>query len=213
MGSEFFDTMTHLTILGVFSGMLSIFAYIPYIIDIIAGRTRPQRASWLIWSVLGSIAFFSQVHEGAAASIWFAGVQVSGTVIVLLLSIWRGVGHYLKTTDFLVLACAAFGLVLWQQTESAAYALVITISISLLGGSVTVIKSYRDPDSETMVTWVVSLFASICAICSVGQLDFVLLAYPLYLFTLYGTIVLAMALGRSTRRGFAKPLEGEPLEV
>ena len=57
-------------------------------------------------------------------------------------------------------------------------------------------QAYRDPDSETMSTWGLSFVASICAIVSVGKLDAVLLAYPLYLFALNGAIVAAILLGR-----------------
>ena len=181
---------------GIASGALSTFAYIPYIIDTVARRTQPQRASWLIWSVLGSIALISQIYEGATSSLWFAGVQVSGTIIVFLLSITAGNGKYLSRTDYCILLAASIGLVLWYFTENAAYALAITISISLLGGVATVTKAFYDPDSETLVTWVVSLVASICAILSVGKFDIIILAYPLYLFTLYLAFVAAIILGR-----------------
>ncbi len=120
-------------------------------------------------------------------------------MIVFLLSIWLGVGGFLNRTDALVLAAAATGLVLWYFTDTAIYALAITISISLLGGTVTVLKAFRDPDSETMSTWFISMIASVMAIVSVGTLDWVILAYPLYLFTLNGAIVAAMALGRASR--------------
>jgi len=182
--------------LGVASGILSTFAYVPYAIDTIAQRTQPQRASWLIWSVLGSIAFFSQVYEGASSSLWFAGVQVTGTISIFLLSIRLGIGGFLNRRDCFILLSAFAGLVLWYFTETAVYALAITISISLLGGSVTVLKAYRDPDSETMSTWFLSFIASTCAILSVGTFDWIILAYPLYLFTLNGAIVVAMLLGR-----------------
>lgn len=201
MALDFFETLTLLAIFGILSGVLSTFAYIPYIIDTLARRTTPQRASWLIWSVLGSIAFFSQVYEGATDSLWFAGVQISGTLTVFLLSIFVGAGNFLNKADYAILAAAGVGLVLWYYTESAAYALAITISISLLGGSMTVIKAYRDPESETWITWLVSFIASVCAVVSVGQFDLVLLAYPLYLFTLYGAIVIAMMLGSRRLRG------------
>ena len=111
-----------------------------------------------------------------------------------------GVGLFLNRTDYLILAAAGVGLLLWYFTENAAYALAITISISLLGGSVPVTNAYREPETETMVTWVVSFIASICAAISVGKIDVVLLAYPAYLFTLYGAIVLAMLLGRARQR-------------
>ena len=194
---EFFANPVSLPVaFGLMSGLLSLFAYAPYIRDTLAGRTQPQRASWLIWSVLGSIAFLSQVYEEAGSSLWFAGVQVGGTIAVFLLSIRRGVGGFADGKDCLVLTYAAAGLVLWYATENAAYALAITIGISLLGGAVTVAKAYRAPESETVSTWFLSFVASCCAILAVGAVDWVLLAYPLYLFTLNGAIVGAVMLGR-----------------
>ena len=190
-------------IFGIASGVLSIFAFVPYILDTIARRTEPQRASWLIWAVLGSIAFMSQVFEGATSSLWFAGVQVASTIIILVLSIWVGTGKFLGKSDYMILVAASIGLLLWYFTDNAAYALAITISISLLGGMATIVKAYRDPESETLITWVVSLVASVCAILSVGVVDPTLLAYPLYLFTLYLGFIVAIVLGRARDKASA----------
>ena len=190
-------------IFGIASGALSVFAFLPYILDTIARRTEPQRASWLIWAVLGSIAFMSQVFEGATSSLWFAGVQVASTIIILVLSIWVGTGKFLGKSDYMILVAASIGLLLWYFTDNAAYALAITISISLLGGMATIVKAYRDPESETLITWVVSLVASVCAILSVGVVDPTLLAYPLYLFTLYLGFIVAIVLGRARDKASA----------
>jgi len=197
---EYTNSLSVFALFGLLSGLFSAYAYIPYIVDTATGKTHPQRASWLIWSVLGSIAFFSQIHEGASASLWFAGVQVSGTIIVFLLSIRAGSGRYLKPSDHVVLLFALAGLILWYITDSAAYALFISIGISLLGGSVTIIKAFREPDSETMSTWVVSLVASMYALVSVGKMDLILMAYPIYLLVLYSLIVSAMLLGKLVQR-------------
>lgn len=194
---HFFSGFSPLMAFGLMSAILSTFAYLPYIRDTWAGRTQPQRASWLIWSVLSVIAFFSQVYEGATDSLWFAGVQSAGTITVFLLSITRGVGGFLNRRDCAVLIVAAGGLVAWYFMETAVYALATTISISLLGGAVKVLKSYQNPDSETLSTWAWSFVASVCAIVAVGDLNWVILAYPLYLFTLNGAIVVAIFLGRS----------------
>lgn len=197
LAAEYLASLDLLVIFGVAAGVLSTFAFIPYILDTICQRTRPQRASWLIWSVLGSIAFASQVYEGATSSLWFAAVQVSGTIIVFLLSIRGGEGQFLSKTDWQILVAAGVGLILWSVTDNAVYALAITISISLLGGVATIVKAYHDPTSETLITWVVSLIASACAIVSVGSADLVLLAYPIYLFVLYLAFIVAITLGRA----------------
>lgn len=188
------------SIFGLLSGIGTIYAFIPYVADTVNNRTQPQRASWLIWSVLGSIAFFAQLYEGASASLWFVAAQVSGTIIVFILSIRCGSGVYLKSSDYWILCAAVFGLVLWFFAETATYSLMITITISLLGGSITVVRAFKNPDGETLSTWVIFLMASVCALFSVGSLNPTLLAYPMYLCVLYSAIVFAILLGRLIER-------------
>ncbi|WP_299298577.1 hypothetical protein [uncultured Tateyamaria sp.] len=199
MLEAFFQEGDALRLAGIASALLSCLAFLPYARDTLTGRTQPQRASWLIWSVLGSIALGSQVYEGATTSLWFASIQVGGTILIFLLSIARGSGRFLKPGDGWVLMAAAVGMALWMVTDTAIYALAITITISLLGGAVTIRKAYADPQSETMAMWMCSLVAATLAVVSVGRLDWVLLAYPLYLLVLNGGIVIAMILGRGAR--------------
>ena len=182
-------------LIGIASALLTVLAFAPYIRDTWRGETRPQRSTWFIWSVLSTIALISQIYEGAGASLWFAGAQVAGTIVICGLAIHRGFGAFLSGSDWLVLGLAGCGVVLWAITEDAAYALAITIAISLLGGSVTVLKAFREPDTETMSTWFISLFAALLGLAAVGSPDPLLLAYPLYLVTLYAMILGAQCLG------------------
>ena len=131
---------------------------------------------------------------------WFAGAQVSGTILVFLLSIGLGRGAYLSRLDERVLWLALIGLVVWYFTETAVYALALTITISLLGGVLTVVKAYRAPQSETPATWCFSLLGSLCAVTAIGAGEPVLLAYPLYLLVLNASIVIAIALGRAAQQ-------------
>ena len=87
------------------------------------------------------------------------------------------------------------GVLLWYLTETAAYTLVITITISLLGGVATATKAWHDPESETLMTWVISLVASVLAILSVGESDLMLLAYPIYLLVLNLLLIGAIIFG------------------
>ena len=82
--------------LGLLSGFLSIIMYIPYLRDIFHHTTKPERASWLIWSVLGGIAFFSQFAKGATNSLWLTGAQTLGVFVVFILSLRYGVGGLVK---------------------------------------------------------------------------------------------------------------------
>jgi hypothetical protein len=88
-----------LIFLGLLSGALSTAAFMPYIRDTYLGRTQPERASWLIWSVLGTIAFLGQVSEGASSSLWLGGAQILGTIAVFLMSLSLGRGVYLQNSS------------------------------------------------------------------------------------------------------------------
>lgn len=198
---------------GLLAGALSLMAFAPYIRDTLRGRSKPLRSSWLIWSVLASVAFVSQAAEGASASLWFAAAQTSGTLAVALLSVRRGAGVYLTGRDGAALVAAALGLGLWALTSSAVWALGITIAISVLAGAMTVCKSFRAPQTETMSTWGLSFAASCLALASAGSAAPVILAYPAYLFVLNASIMLALFLGRRQSARTAPVFAARPYPV
>jgi len=183
-----------LQLLGLLSGFISVICYLPYIRDIVAKKTKPEKASWLIWSVLGSIAFFSQLAKGATDSLWMPGVQTFGVAVIFLLSLKYGVGGLTKR-DLVALLLAFFGLILWYFTAEAAFALYLVILIDAAGASLTVIKSYESPGSETMSTWFLSGLSGFIAILAVGSWDIILLSYPVYIWLINWLVVLAMVLG------------------
>jgi hypothetical protein len=179
---------------GLVAGVLSASCYVPYIRDILSGTTRPERATWLIWTVLGLILLVSQLAKGASASVWLTVAQTAGVTTIFLLSLKYGEGG-LDRSDIVALAVAAAGLVAWYFTREASVALYIAIGVDFSGGILSVVKAYRDPESETALTWLIAAFAGVFGILAVG-LDgsIALLAFPTYYviisLMLYGAIQL-----------------------
>jgi hypothetical protein len=184
-----------LKIFGYISAILSIVMIIPYIIDILKLKTKPERASWFIWTVLGFIAFFSQLAKGASDSLWLTAGQTIAVLVIVVLSIKYGVGGFTKR-DIKALIAAVIGLVLWYFTNEALYALIIVILIDSIGSFLTFIKSLEDPESETLMTWLLSGTSGVFGALAVGSFDPVLLAYPLYIVIANYSIVTALLLGR-----------------
>lgn len=184
-----------LFIIGIAAGIIIISGYIPYIRDVIKRTTYPERASWLIWDVLTAIAFFSQFAKGASASLWLPGLEVCGLTAVLLLSLKFGKGGFSKK-DILALIGAGIGLVLWYFTKEPAIALYIIIGIDTIGTVLVFEKAYKDPESETMSTWILVAIAGIMSTIAVGEFNIILLSYPIYIFLANAAIVLAMVLGK-----------------
>lgn len=99
-----------LAVVGILSGLIALIDAIPYIRDIRRGRTRPQRATWLIWSVLGVAAFAAQAAGGANWSLVMIGTQAVLMTTTFILAIPNGVGG-LRPIDLSMLALAGAGLV------------------------------------------------------------------------------------------------------
>jgi hypothetical protein len=185
-------------LIGYLAGFINIFGFVPYIRDIFGGTTKPQRMSWFIWLVLGSIAFASQFAEGAHASLWMTGVQTSGVVVIFLISLSRGVGGFTRS-DLIALAVAALGLVLWYFTKQAVWALYLVILVDIAGVALTVHKSYLNPESESLVAWWFYAIAGLLAAVAVGRFNVILLSYPIYIFLANFTVVIAISLGNKRK--------------
>ncbi len=187
-------------IFGLLSMGICGVAFIPYIVDIRSGRCQPHRSSWLIWAVVSTLAFLSQAYEGADKSLLFAGVQAVGTVTIFFLSIKRGAGVVLNSYGTIRLIIVGAGLLLSFVFRSAGFTVGTCILIGSIAGSVTVSKAFAYPQSETMLKWGLQLVAAIFAILSIGRLDWMLIAIPLYLAALNAAVIVAMLLGRFSAR-------------
>ena len=183
-----------LQILGYISALLSIICILPYIRDILRLKTKPERGSWFIWTMLGFIAFFSQLAKGATNSLWLTVGQTTSVLIIFLLSLKYGYGG-LGKRDLRALIGAGIGLVLWYLTREASFALIFVIIVDSIRTLLTLLKAYKDPESETLSTWIISGTSGIFGMLAVGSLNLILLAYPFYIVLANYIIVGAILLG------------------
>ena len=188
-----------LQILGYISALLSIICILPYIRDILRLKTKPERGSWFIWTMLGFIAFFSQLAKGATNSLWLTVGQTTSVLIIFLLSLKYGYGG-LGKRDLRALIGAGIGLVLWYLTREASFALIFVIIVDSIGTLLTLLKAYKDPESETLSTWIISGTSGIFGMLAVGSLNLILLAYPFYIVLANYVIVGAILLGKGGQK-------------
>lgn len=181
--------------LGYLSGALITISIIPYVYDVLRGKTKPQRATWLIWSVLLMIAFFAQLAEGGTWSLITTGVDLLGVLIIFFLSIKKGMGGTSKL-DIFALVGAGIGLLLWYLTNEPLAALLITIFIDFLGTMLTVIKTYKEPETETLNAYIICGTGGILGAVAVGEISFSLIIFPLWIGIMNYAIAVTILLGR-----------------
>lgn len=176
------------------SGIVILLSFLPYARDIFLGKTKPERISWLIWFVLGSIAFSSQFAEGASYSLVMTAAQAVGDFFIFTLAIKYGVGGFLKR-DIAALIGAGVSLILWYLTKEAAVALLLVILIDSIGVVLTIIKTYEKPQTETVSAWVLTFLGGFFGYLAVGSFNPVLLLFPFYISLASFSILMTIKLG------------------
>jgi hypothetical protein len=194
--------MPAVEIFAILSGAVVVFGGPPYLLDILKGKTKPQRTTWFIWTVQGTIAFFSQVQLGAHWSLLFAGLNAAGNLAVFLLSLKYGVGGW-NRIDILALSIAFVGVILSVIIKAPFLALLGVILADFAGVIPTLHKTFLLPSSETTVTWFALGTSSLLAIFSVGSTKFSLLLYPVYLTLANYAVLVAQGVGKLKERSKA----------
>ena len=187
-------------ILGLLGGAVGVADTIPYVRDTVHGSTRPHRGTWLIWGVLAIVACASQRADGASWSLIMAAVQAVLTSLIFLLSIRRGEGG-LSPTEAVMIAIAGAGVIGWIVVDEPLVATACVIAADVIGAAMMVPKTYRDPESETLVTFAFASLGGALAAGAVGAIDLSLLLYPVYFCLVNGAIALLIHHRRAVLAG------------
>lgn len=166
-----------LAFIGVFSALIFISGDIPYILDTLARKTKPQRVTWGVVFLLNTIGFANQYASGAINSLWLFGAGVLVTGLIFLLSLKRGVGGHSKLDIFSILA-ALLGLALWALFNSPLLSILANVLIATVALIPTMVKAKEHPETETKIAWLAGAVSAVLASISVGTLSFALLVLP-----------------------------------
>ncbi len=169
-------------IIGITGGLIQVISVVPYIRDMIKGRTRPNIISWSIWLFLNLIAVFAQFASGASWSILILIVIIFNISLVLFLAV-RGFGYrkYGKV-DFVCLAMAFLAIILWQVSDKPELAIAMSILADFFALVPTVVKVFHEPFSEYLPAWIMNVSAAVFAGFSTNIINFSNLAFPIYYF-------------------------------
>ncbi|MGI8419430.1 MAG: hypothetical protein ACR2LN_02185 [Candidatus Levyibacteriota bacterium] len=189
--------MVSISVFGQIAGFLAFLSYIPYIHAIFAGKTKPHRATYAIWSMVNIVILFSYFASGARATIWIPLAFAIGQMFIFLLSIKYGFGGAGKL-DILCLVGAFVGILSWIITKNPVAALYLSIVVKFLGLIPTIKKSYYHPKTENTLSWAIITLGSFLNLFALTSFNPVISVYPIYLFV--SEIVVIMLLFFPTLR-------------
>jgi hypothetical protein len=168
--------------LGIIAGILAIGGYVPYIYSTARGITKPNRATWIIWTIVGGLLAFSYIAEGDQHSIWLPLGYFIGPLIVAILSFRFGYAEWTRL-DTICMVAAAISIIPWILSDNATLTLLINVAIDASGAIPTLVKTYREPETEDFTAWFIFFVANTLQLFAIEMWNIAAL-YPIYLFFL-----------------------------
>jgi hypothetical protein len=187
----------NLVYLGVFIQLLGGFSYLK---DTIKGRVQPNKVSWLMWSLAPLIAFTAEVSQGVGVQSLTTFVVGFVPLIVFFASFLNKKAQWNLTRFDLVCGLLSLGgLLLWFFTGVGNIAILFSIVADGLAGIPTLIKAYREPESETAFAYFTGVINAGITLMTITLWNFEHFAFPLYLVivNLLLTILIHFKLGRN----------------
>jgi hypothetical protein len=161
---------------------VNLVGYAYYLKDTLWGDSKPNRVTWLLWSLNPLIAFGAEMAAGtglATVPVFIAGI---GPLLVLAASFASKKAYWrLALFDYVCGSISIVALFLWALTANPGAAIVFAIISDVFAVIPTLIKCWRYPETETGLFYVAGLFCALTSFAAIKVWVFSAYAFPAYL--------------------------------
>ncbi len=166
-------------VVGVIIGGLGTLSYL---VDTLKGKVKPNKVSFLMWSIAPLIAFAAEVKQGVGIqalmtfSVGFFPLTVFAASFINKKAEW-------KLTQF-DLACgflSLVGLVFWLITKVGDIAIFFSIVADGLAAVPTIVKSYKYPETESPWPWLSASINGVLTLLTIKLWSFPNYGFPAYI--------------------------------
>lgn len=167
------------TIIGAIAIALTFIGYLPYIKDIIAGKTKPHIYSWISWGLVGGIVFALQVSNNAGAGAFVTLAAELACALVIFLTIKYKVPSKITNTDKAFISLALIALGFWLIAKQPIVSAILLTITDLLAFAPTIRKSWIAPYSETLSFYFLNILRFGLAALAISSYTAVTMLYPI----------------------------------
>ncbi|MDD3101828.1 MAG: hypothetical protein PHE59_01630 [Patescibacteria group bacterium] len=172
---------------------VNLFGAFSYIKETLKGNTKPNKVTWLMWSVAPLIATFAALSSGVRWSV--LSVFMAGLCPLLIFvasfvnknSYWK-----LEKFDYLCGLCSILALILWGLTKEPIIAIIFAIASDGFAGIPTLVKSWKYPETETVTAYITGLFNALTSFAAIKIWNFSSCAFPVYLVVLCISLIFSV---------------------
>ncbi len=185
-------------ILSAIAIVITIASFLPYLVSILRGQTRPHVFSWIIWGITTFVVFLAQLSDRGGAGAWPIGVSGIITIIVAWLAYRHKADITITLTDWLFLISALSALPFWYLTADPFWAVLILTTVDMLGFGPTLRKAYHYPYEEQALFYFLFAVRNVLASMALENYTATTLMFPVA--TGIGCLVLIALIGYRRHR-------------
>lgn len=192
-------------IIGTLIGAVGALAYL---VDTVKGKVKPNRVSFLLWSIAPFIAFAAQIKQGVGLesvmtfSTGFLPITTFAASFVNKNAEWK-----VTRFDLLCGFLSLVGLVLWLITKVGNVAILFSILADGLAAVPTIIKAYHYPDTELAWPWIATSFGVVLTLLTLSEITFANSGFIIYIMLVNALIFSLIQFrigGKLKRAGFPR---------
>ncbi|PLX25966.1 hypothetical protein C0580_00940, partial [Candidatus Parcubacteria bacterium] len=141
-------------VLGVGAALLHGTAYVLYNIQTRSGQSKPNPASWSVWTILAIINAFSfREVSGDLVSTLQSFIGSAACIYTFSYALFKGKFSRLGGKEWFTLAMSLLAVLVWWIFQSATYANMIVLLAILVSFKPTFDGVLKDPFREVSRSW------------------------------------------------------------
>ncbi len=163
-----------------------------YLVDTVKGKVKPNRVSFLLWSIAPFIAFAAQIKQGVGLesvmtfSTGFLPITTFAASFVNKNAEWK-----VTRFDLLCGFLSLVGLALWLITKVGNVAILFSILADGLAAVPTIVKAYHYPDTELAWPWLATSFGVVLTLLTLSKITFANSGFIIYIM-LVNTLIFSL---------------------
>lgn len=166
-------------VLAAIAIVMSFISYVPYIRDILKGKTKPHAFTWLIWTILSIVGFAAQISDNAGPGAYMNLVNITIGIYIIFVG-FKYKSNIVKS-DYISLIVSLLTIPLWIITKNPLWSIILIIIIDIFAFIPTVRKSLINPYSETIETYFINSFKHLLSISALTRYTPITSLYSSYL--------------------------------
>lgn len=177
----------------VVGAAVQLLGVLSYMKETLHGNTKPNRVTWLMWSIAPLIATFAALADGVTWAVLPVFMAGFAPLLVFISSFVNPHAYWkLERFDYLCGLFSILALVLWVITREPAVAIGFAIASDAFAAAPTLVKSWKYPETETVDAYTTGVFNALTSFAAIKTWTFAAFAFPVYLVLVNSALILAI---------------------